>query len=60
MARKTTVKRCKRCGKDIDIQSEGEYENPDGTYTSWVRFIDVERSECPFCTGRIKNGKKLL
>ena len=54
MAQKIIVRRCNKCGKDIDIQKEGEMENPDGTFTSWAKFINVERTECPFCTGRIK------
>lgn len=41
---------CEKCNRELANKSEGEYRNPDGTWTSNTRVLIVNRDKCPYCT----------
>lgn len=56
MAKKETIWICDYCGEEIYRKAEGDFENPDGSYSSFTRFNYVAKSECPHCYQKRKKG----
>lgn len=40
---------CAGCNREIARKEEGDYKNPNGTWTSNTRLMIVKREHCPYC-----------
>lgn len=47
---------CEKCNRELANKSEGEYRNPDGTWTSNTRILIVNRDKCPYCNKEKSHG----
>ena len=47
---------CQKCNRELANKSEGEYRNPDGTWTSNTRVLIVNRDKCPYCNKEKSHG----
>ena len=41
---------CAGCSREIARKEEGDYKNPNNTWTSNTRILIVNRDKCPYCT----------
>lgn len=51
---------CAGCNREIARKEEGDYKNPNGTWTSNTRLMIVKREHCPYCKRKeTENDKRL-
>lgn len=54
MSRTIKILQCRKCGEELYRKEEGEYRNPNGTWSSNTQVFKIDEKYCSHCTGKIK------
>lgn len=49
---------CEWCDRELFRKEEGDFQNPDGSYSSSTKLNFVDSRQCPVCARRRKNGRR--
>lgn len=58
MSKLINILECRKCGAELYRKEEGEYRNPNGTWSSNTKVFIVNEKYCSHCTG-IPNEVKI-